>query len=87
MQGATRQRGKKGKKDKTSFMGEAKLPKNANITHNQSLVTTQNSLYKGVLKYELNVKQILKQILLHYFATFALYSNSVHVAIPIRRND
>ena len=30
---------------------------------------------------------ILKQILLHYFATFALYSNSVHVAISIRRNE
>ena len=29
---------------------------------------------------------ILKQILLHYFATFALYSNSMHVAISIRRN-
>lgn len=37
MQGAIRQRGKKGK---TSVMGEAKLAKNANIRHNQSLVTT-----------------------------------------------
>ena len=27
---------KKGKKDKASFMGKAKLTKNANIRHNQS---------------------------------------------------
>ena len=40
MEGAIRQRGKKGKKDKASFMGEAKLTKNANIRHNQSLVTS-----------------------------------------------
>ena len=40
MQVAIRQRGKKAKKTKTSVMGEAKLAKNANGRHNQSLVTT-----------------------------------------------
>jgi len=37
MQGAIRHRGEK---DKTSVIGERKLAKNANIRHNQSLVTT-----------------------------------------------
>ena len=82
MEGAIRQRGKKGKKDKASFMGEAQSVFSNFIKfalQRRIKVRTKPNIFRNIA--------ILKQILLHYFATFALYSNSVHVAISIRRNE